>query len=327
MKILPNPKARRGFTLVEILIAMAIFMVIMTAIYSSWTAILRSSKAGLKAAAEVQRTRTTVKCVEDAIAATVYFTENAAYYSFETDTSTDFAYLSLVSRLPSSFPGSGLFPDQPTRRVTFEVVPGASGNNELHMAQSSLLQVLDDTEAPYTITLATNISHFTLEFWDDQNQDWAYEWLETNSVPRMIKVSLGFGAQNQNNLYGTKEHLETKTIYLAGTAITKEIQSPTPAAAGGRGAPGRGGGGPGGGGAGGNGAPTIRIGPDGRPIITPGGDGQRNRGGNFNNNDGRNNNRGGNFPPQPGNGQGGPNRGQQGSQGQPPGGIGIRRAR
>lgn len=210
----------------EILIAMGIFMVIIMAIYASWAAILRSTDAGNRAAAEVQRTRMTVKCVEDAIASTVYFNENSTFYSFEADTTTDFAYLSLVSRLPSNFPGSGLFPDQPMRRVAFEVVQGANGNNELKMMQASVYQVLSDTESPYTITLATNVSHFGLEFWDDSIQDWAYEWLDTNSVPRMVRVSLGFGGKNGTPYGSSAATLQAKTIYLAGTAITKEYQAP-----------------------------------------------------------------------------------------------------
>lgn len=208
----------------EILIAMGIFMVIIGAIYASWAAILRSSRAGAKAAAEVQRNRITVKCLEDALASTVYFTENAAFYSFETDTSSDFAYLSFVTRPPASFPGSGLFPNDPIRRVAFQVVQGAGGNNELKLLQSSTMQILQDTEEPYTVTLSTNISQFALEFWDDQAQEWAYEWLETNSVPRMIRVSLAFGGQN--GVYGSSVPIEAKTIYLAGTAITKDYQFP-----------------------------------------------------------------------------------------------------
>lgn len=248
MKINLQRRAR-GFTLVEILIAMAILMVIISAVYSSWTAILRSTKVGLKAAEDVQRARMTMKCVEESLSSTVYFTENAAYYSFETDTSTDFAYLSFVSHLPPSFPGSGLFPGEPMRRVTFEVVPGVNGGNDLRMTQASVLQVLQQNEEPYPITLVTNVSHFTLEFWDDQNQDWAYEWLETNSVPQMVRFSVGFG--KAGNTPYAKEEMQSKTVFLAGMAISKDYQFPDAAARTGGGAGGQGKGKGGGGGGGG----------------------------------------------------------------------------
>ena len=271
MKIARHNHGRRGFTLVEILIAMAIFMVIIGAIYASWTAILRASQAGSRAAAEVQRTRMTVKCIEEAVASTVFFTENAEFYSFEADTTSDFAYLSLVSRLPASFPGSGLFGNESLRRVAFEVVPG-EGGNQLMMMQSSTLQVLEETDTPYTITLATNISQFTLEFWDDTAEEWAYEWLETNSVPRMVRVSLAFAGPNSST-YASAETAQTKTIYLAGTAITKDYQMPDLTGRGGGGRGGGQGGGRGGDGKGRppngppNGPPTGP--PTGPPIIRP----------------------------------------------------------
>lgn len=292
MKISQHRQRRQpGFTLVEIMIAMTILMVIMTAIYASWTAILRSSQSGLRAAAEVQRTRMTVKCVDQALSSTVFFTENAAFYSFEADTSSDFAYLSLVSRLPPDFPGSSLFPDQPMRRVTFEVVQG-TGGNELRMTQASLIQVLDTTEQEgYPLTLATNVSHFTLEFWDDQLQDWSYEWLNTNQIPRMVKFSMGVGAP-KNNLYGPEE-MYTKTVYLAGTAITKDFQMPD--AAGGTAARG-------GTGAGGTGKGKGK-----------GGNGQGGQGGRGNGQGGR----GGFGPGQGGRGGFGPGQGGQGPR--PPG--------
>jgi len=44
-----------AFTIVEILLAIAIFSMVLAAIYASWSSILRGSRIGLTAAAEVQR--------------------------------------------------------------------------------------------------------------------------------------------------------------------------------------------------------------------------------------------------------------------------------
>src|SRR5215831_19268856 len=102
----------RAFTLIEILIAMAIFGLVLLAIYSSWAAILRGSKAGLTAAAEAQRTRIAVRAIREALTCAQLYVENARYYWFMADTGGDFAAVSMVSRLPASFPGSGLFSNQ-----------------------------------------------------------------------------------------------------------------------------------------------------------------------------------------------------------------------
>ena len=83
------------------MVAMTIFGMVMVAIYSSWSAILRGSKVGLNAAAEAQRSRIAVRAIRDALTSAQLYIENVRYYWFMADTSGDFAALSLVSRLPS----------------------------------------------------------------------------------------------------------------------------------------------------------------------------------------------------------------------------------
>src|SRR5688500_17987105 len=106
---------QRAFTLIEVMIAMTLFGVVMIAIYSSWAAILRGTKVGLNAAAEAQRSRVAVRALREALTSGQLYMENMRYYWFMADTSGDYAALSLVSRLPASFPGSGLFGNQIVR--------------------------------------------------------------------------------------------------------------------------------------------------------------------------------------------------------------------
>src|SRR5213595_1072430 len=71
-----------AFTLVEILIAMGILAMILAAIYSSWTAILRASKVGLDSAAAVQRARIAGRIIEESLSSAEAFNANLRYYSF-----------------------------------------------------------------------------------------------------------------------------------------------------------------------------------------------------------------------------------------------------
>jgi len=59
--------SNRAFTLVEILVAIGIFSMVLAAIYSTWTAILRASKVGLEAAAAVQRARIAGRTIEETL--------------------------------------------------------------------------------------------------------------------------------------------------------------------------------------------------------------------------------------------------------------------
>jgi len=183
----------RAFTLLEIMLAIMIFMMVLTAIYATWLAILKGSRAGLKAAAEVQRSRIAMRALEDAFLTVQMYTENMKWYAFETDTKGDLAAVSLVSRLPASFPGVGRYGDQIVRRVSFASQPGTNGGSDLVMAQAPMLQVRDDSAPPYSLVLARDVTLFSLEFYDVQKNEWNDEWRYTNTLPKLVRVSLGLG--------------------------------------------------------------------------------------------------------------------------------------
>lgn len=205
-------RGRAAFTLLEIMIAISIFAFVMIAIYSSWSSILRGSRTGMKAAAEVQRTRVAMRALEESLSSAVMYIGNAKFYSFSTDTSSDNAYISFVARLPLSFPGSGLFQDQEMRRVTFYVE-----NGNLMLAQSPILEATKKIGQPYTIALAPNVALFDMEFYDGIANKWFAEWISTNQLPRMVRVALAFG--EKNNLVRRPDNMTIRSIYMSGLAI------------------------------------------------------------------------------------------------------------
>src|SRR5438309_9559508 len=87
-----------AFTLIEILVAIGIFSMVLAAIYSTWTAILRSTKVGLEAAAAVQRARIAGRTIEETLASVQSFSLNQNYYAFVAENGSE-ATLSFVSRL------------------------------------------------------------------------------------------------------------------------------------------------------------------------------------------------------------------------------------
>jgi prepilin-type N-terminal cleavage/methylation domain-containing protein len=261
----PKPRVCAAFTLVEIMIAIGIFGMVMAAIYSTWSAVLRGSKAGLNAAAEAQRSRIAISALETALAGCEMFEANLRYYSFITDTSSDFAYLSLTSKLPASFPGSGLFGDQTLRRVTFTVESGQNSRNDLVMYQTPLLAITNADRPAIPITLARNVSLFGLEFWDTNRAEWAQEWLPTNQLPKMMRVSLVFGGA-PNSLSTSGKEVATRVVLLSSSAVPRQMQLPGAAGTAGRGGVGTTQPPPGSGGRGGRGS---TVNPGGRRGPSP----------------------------------------------------------
>lgn len=182
----------RAFTLVEVMVSIAVFMLVMGTVIACWKCIISGQAAAETAAAAAQRARIGMNTIQEALTTGEISGQNLQYYAFLTDTSGKFASLSLAARLPGDFPGSGLFGDNVMRRVTFDI-EGVDGTNNLVMNQSPLLEALDDRNTPYPITLARDVNVFMLEFWSDKDGDWVVSWDPTNEFPPMIRISLGVG--------------------------------------------------------------------------------------------------------------------------------------
>ena len=196
-----------------------------------------ASKAGAVAAAEAQRSRMAMGAVQTALLGCQMFAQNLRYYSFVADTGSDYAYVSLAARLPASFPGSGLFGDQVLRRVTFAVEPGRYAGNDLVMYQMPLLLATNATIQPIPITLARDVRLFTLEFWDVRRGEWLAEWLPTNQLPVMVRVSLALGGE-RNQATMRPEDVMTRVVALPAVAVA--AQPGGAGGPGGGGQPGRG---------------------------------------------------------------------------------------
>jgi len=184
----------RAFTLVEIMVAITIFMLMMGSIMACWKVIVSGMETGQTAAAMAQRARTSMRAVEDSLNNLEISTANIRYYSFVADTSdAQFASLSFTARLPSSFLGSDYFGDNVMRRVIFNVQKSKDNQLNLVLTQYPLLAVPSSQFPPKSIVLARDVSAFVLEFWSPKEEDWLSEFTKTNEVPPMIRVTLGTG--------------------------------------------------------------------------------------------------------------------------------------
>jgi prepilin-type N-terminal cleavage/methylation domain-containing protein len=227
---------RSAFTLVEIMVAIGILSMVLAAIYSSWTAILRASKTGLEAAASAQRARITIRVLEDSLASAQSFAANLPYYYFDAENG-DSPVLSFVAHLSKSFPRSGKFGDLDVRRVTFSVEAAPDGSRQLVMRQTPLVMDADRDEKEHPVVLAKNVKGLEMQFWDTNKNppDWVDEWVgqKTNQLPKMVMVTLKL-ADRPHSSQVTEEI--TRIINLPAMTVQPVWQMPR--AAGGPGTPG-----------------------------------------------------------------------------------------
>jgi prepilin-type N-terminal cleavage/methylation domain-containing protein len=188
-----------AFTLVEIMVAIAVFCIVIAAVYSAWMALLRSTRVAEDVAAQAQRQRITLRAIEDSLMAVQSFQASPQYYSFLLENGQK-PMLSFAARVPDVFPRNGKFVNPNTgkefnlRRLTFTLEAGANGEKNLVLRQNPVLMDVDDDEQKYPLVLAKNVQQFSVECWDTNKLDWADEWLNTNAIPSLLRVKLVVGS-------------------------------------------------------------------------------------------------------------------------------------
>ncbi|MGD0744417.1 MAG: prepilin-type N-terminal cleavage/methylation domain-containing protein [Verrucomicrobiota bacterium] len=196
MKSLRTPhsalRSSTAFTLIEIMVAIAIFSVVIVAIYSTWTLILRASQVGQKTAAQAQRQRIALRTIEDSLTCIQSFQASMKYYSFIVQNG-DQPLLSFTARLPDVFPRNGRFGGFNLRRLIFSVEPGPGSETDLVLRQTPVLMDMDTDERQAPLVLARDVRKFSVECWDPKAMDWVDEWDATNSIPAMVRISFMLG--------------------------------------------------------------------------------------------------------------------------------------
>ena len=214
-----------AFTLVEILIAMAIFSVVIAAIYSTWTLILRATQVGQNAAAQAQRQRIALRTIEDSLTCIQSFQASMKYYVFTNlAVSSGQSELSFTARLPDVFPRNGKFGGFNLRRLTFGVEPGRGSEKDLVLRQNPVLMDMDADERQTPLVLARNVEKFTVECWDTNAVAWASEWDDTNSIPAVVRISLGLGG-NLGSGHAAPERMVVRVVAIPSSTLPSGLQT------------------------------------------------------------------------------------------------------
>jgi prepilin-type N-terminal cleavage/methylation domain-containing protein len=190
--------SRRAFTLIEIMVALVIFSMVIAAVYATWMIIMRATTVAQDVAAQAQRERITLRTLEDSLMAIQSFQASPQYYSFVAE-GGDKPLLSFTARVPDIFPRNGKFFDPLTgrdfslRRLTYLLEPGTGEQKNLVLRQNPVLMDLDQDEQQYPLVLAKNVRKFIVECWDTNQLDWTKDWVDTNAIPKLLRVQLVLG--------------------------------------------------------------------------------------------------------------------------------------
>jgi prepilin-type N-terminal cleavage/methylation domain-containing protein len=227
---LPVPEAVRGrarsgaFTLLELMVAITIFVLVVATIYATWILIVRSSQVAQEAAAQAQRERIAIRTVENSLMCIQSFQASMKYYSFDVENGPQ-PIFSFTSRLPDVFPRNGKFGDFNVRRLVYSVEQGQDQDKNLVLRQTPILMEMDEDEKNVPLVLARNVKDFEIECWDTNAMDWEKEWDYTNIIPPLVRITFAFGSHMPNGLDGPVVTL-SRVIALPCSTAPQILQMP-----------------------------------------------------------------------------------------------------
>jgi type II secretion system protein J len=226
------PAAARtgGFTLVEILLALAIFTMLTAALYSTWVLVMRATTVGRGKAAQLQRERIAMQTLEDSLTFIQSHQASIDYYLFELQNGEQ-PLLRFTAYLPNDFPRSGEFlnstpggvpMDYHLRQLTYSLQADDAGQGkDLVLRQNPMLMDMSSMEQNTPLILARNVSAFQVECWDTNTMQWDTEWDATNIIPPLVRVTLAFGDAS----FGVS-HVITRLISFPSTTMPTIVQTP-----------------------------------------------------------------------------------------------------
>jgi|YelNatPaOPRAMG01_1025707.scaffolds.fasta_scaffold05891_7 type II secretion system protein J len=186
-------RAPKGFTLLELLLAVTVLGLVITSVYRTWN----TSLTGWKRAAEVsdafQRERVVMDVLAELTKSAVYFRSTRDLYQI-TGTSATTSGSNTVSFVTGS--DVLLPPDElmvaGLRRVTIALHRDETGQTFLGVESVPALQA-ENAEAPALRVISTEVTGFAARFRNPRDGSWKDEWSDRATIPDAIEYTVAFG--------------------------------------------------------------------------------------------------------------------------------------
>ena len=196
-------KARRGFTLIEVLLAVTILSLVITAVYSTWSVSLTAWRRGSDASDVFQRQRVVMDTLTELAQSVVCFGASPELYTVTGGNNPGLgATVSFVTASDALLPPSEAI-DAGMRRVTISLEQDEYGRKYLAIVNAPALsgdesgsesksKISTDLQAH---VLSMDVSGFYIRYLDPRDSAWYDKWEETDIIPLAMEFTVMFGQQ------------------------------------------------------------------------------------------------------------------------------------
>ena len=183
-----------GFTLLEVLLAVAILAIVIICVYSTWSAALTSWRRGTEASDVFQRQRIVMETLKELTQSIEFFASTPGLYAIVgaqnpgLGDSISFVTASDAFLPPSESTDAGI------RRVIISLERDQYGRSYLAIVNRPALGPEDQSdEQPQAHVISMDVSGFYVRYRDARDGTWNDKWEDTNSPPAAIEYTVVFG--------------------------------------------------------------------------------------------------------------------------------------
>ena len=194
------PRRAAAFTLIELLLALAIFAIVMTMAGASFWSIMKAWNRGNALLDQLHYGEFAMDQLVSALRSAAWFPSKPESYGFWLDDSGGTGphaenVLSWVTGGSAFLPPESEYRDGLHRlSVTVE---GTGRKRALRV--SAWPHIVEDPKdaAPEEYAVAAGVSGLACEWYDFEDESWSQDWEETNSLPKLVRLTLTMQPQGE----------------------------------------------------------------------------------------------------------------------------------
>lgn len=201
-------RVRQAFTFLEVMLAVSLLGLVMTAVYATWSAGLNGWKRTVGVSENFQRERVVMGTLADLTQSIIFAPSGDDLYAItgEHNERTGDA-ISFVTASQSLLPAQEVVAAG-MRRVRLALERDDQGHTFLGIANWAALSTAD--ESPTMHVLSAEICGFAVRYRDPRDGEWKDAWDDVKVVPLAIEYTVGFGANDSR----TPPVVVTRTVEL-----------------------------------------------------------------------------------------------------------------
>ncbi len=182
-------RARGGFTLVELLVALAVMGVAFAVVWNTFSAVLKAWRRGGQVVDEIRHGDFVIDQLVSALRSTAYFPLKPERYGFWLVNQGEQDEVSWVTSGTAFMP-----PDSPlaqgVHRLMVSIESDENGKDAFTVrAFPHLAEELEKKDAT-SWAISTRVKGLNVRVWNPQDEAWDDEWEDTNKIPGLIEVTL-----------------------------------------------------------------------------------------------------------------------------------------